>query len=64
MEAVEIQYYFNRAEAELARNLLHEEKVWSMVRMGNSHGYSAAGGATLVVKPEDVEKAKVILGIE
>lgn len=64
MEAVVVQYYRILAEAELDRNRLHEEGIWSMVRHGNLHAYNAAStDAYLVVRPGDLEKAREVLNI-
>ncbi len=65
MEQVVVKTFENLPEAELARNLLAAEKVWSMTRGGALSGYQGGGGLTsLIVKMEDLERPRLILGIE
>lgn len=64
MNAVVVHVYTNEVEAELAKNLLSEEKMWSMVRKELGSLYIGGfPGAALVVKPEDLDKAREILTI-
>lgn len=65
MEQVVVKTFKNLPEAELAKGLLAAEKVWSMVRGGVLSAYQNGGGETyVIVKTEDLERARLILGIE
>ncbi len=64
MNAVVIKTYTNDGEAELESGMLRAEGVWSMVRRELGSLYIGwFPGAVLVVRPEDLEKAKDILGL-
>lgn len=64
MNAVIINTYTNDGEAELESGMLRAEGVWSMVRKELGSLYiGGLPGAALVVKPEDLDKAKDILGV-
>lgn len=65
MEQVVVKIFNNLPEAELARNLLEAERVWSMLRGGNLSAYDKSGAGTyLFVKAVDLERARLLLGIE
>lgn len=64
-EQVVVKIFNNLPEAELARNLLEAERVWSMLRGGNLSAYDKGGAGTyLFVKVVDLERARLLLGIE
>jgi hypothetical protein len=48
-------------EAELAKNLLKENKIESIVQKGTFAGFSDAQAADLFVSEKDIEKTKEIL---
>lgn len=63
MKTITLKYFTNSSEAELAKNLLAAEGVWSMIRRGDLQAYdSGSSGASLEVKEEDTDKAQEIIG--
>lgn len=64
MEAVVVKTYTTEGEAELDSGLLKAQGVWCMLRKEIGSLYIGwFPGAVLVVRPEDLEKAKDILGL-
>jgi hypothetical protein len=57
-ELVTVSTFRSIVDAEIAKGVLDEAKIESMIRSDNAGGmYPAIGGAELVVRAEDVEKA-------
>jgi hypothetical protein len=65
MEQVLVKTFENLPGVELAKNLLAAERVWPMVRGCSLSGCQGGGGSTLlIVKKEELGRARLILGIE
>jgi hypothetical protein len=57
-ELVTVSTFRSIVDAEIAKGVLDDAKIESMIRSDNAGGmYPAIGGAELVVRAEDVEKA-------
>jgi hypothetical protein len=57
-ELVTVSTFRSIVDAEIAKGVLDEAKIESMIRSDNAGGmYPAIGGAELVVRAADVEKA-------
>ena len=57
-DLVALSTFHSRAEAQVAKGILDEKGIESMIRSDNAGGmYPALGGADLLVRAEDVEKA-------
>ena len=57
-ELVCVSTFRSIVDAEIAKGILDDAKIESMIRSDNAGGmYPAIGGAELVVRAEDVEKA-------
>lgn len=57
-ELVTVSTFRSIVDAEIAKGVLDDAKIESMIRSDNAGGmYPAIGGAELVVRAEDAEKA-------
>jgi hypothetical protein len=57
-DLVALSTFPSRADAQIAKGILDEKGIESMIRSDNAGGmYPALGGADLLVRAEDVEKA-------
>jgi Putative prokaryotic signal transducing protein len=57
-DLVALSNFPTRADAQIAKGILDEKGIESMIRADNVGGmYPAVGGADLLVRAEDVEKA-------
>jgi Putative prokaryotic signal transducing protein len=57
-ELVALSTFPTRADAQIAKGILDEKGIESMIRADNVGGmYPAVGGADLLVRAEDVERA-------
>jgi Putative prokaryotic signal transducing protein len=57
-DLVALSTFPSRADAQIAKGILDEKGIESMIRADNVGGmYPALGGADLLVRAEDVEKA-------
>ena len=57
-DLVALSNFPTRADAQIAKGILDEKGIESMIRSDNVGGmYPAVGGADLLVRAEDVEKA-------
>jgi hypothetical protein len=57
-DLVALSTFPSRADAQIAKGILDEKGIESMIRSDNVGGmYPALGGAELLVRAEDVEKA-------
>ncbi|HKH71222.1 MAG TPA: DUF2007 domain-containing protein [Vicinamibacterales bacterium] len=57
-DLVALSTFPSRADAQIAKGILDEKGIESMIRSDNVGGmYPALGGADLLVRAEDVEKA-------
>lgn len=64
-ELVTVATFPSAVDAEIAQGVLEEVGIESMIRSDNAGGmYPALGGADLVVRAEDAEKATEALGLE
>ncbi len=64
-DLVIVSTFHSVADAQIAKGVLDEIGVQSLVRSDNAGGmYPALGGADLVVRAEDVEKATEALGLD
>jgi hypothetical protein len=63
-ELVTVSTFPSAVDAEIAKGVLDDAGIESMIRSDNAGGmYPALGGADLVVRAEDVEKATEALGL-
>jgi hypothetical protein len=63
-ELVTVSTFPSAVDAEIAKGVLDDAGIESMIRSDNAGGmYPAIGGADLVVRAEDVEKATEALGL-
>lgn len=61
-ELVVVETFPSVADAEVAQGVLEEVEIESMIRSDNAGGmYPALAGAELVVRSEDVERAREAL---
>jgi hypothetical protein len=59
---ITISTFRSAADAQVAKGLLDEAGIESMIRADNAGGmYPAIGGADLLVRSEDLEKAQLLL---
>jgi len=64
-ELVTVSTFPSAVDAEIAKGVLDDAGIESMIRSDNAGGmYPALGGADLVVRAEDVEKATEALGLD
>ena len=57
-DLVSVSTFDSRTDAQIAKGVLDETGIESMIRSDNAGGmYPALGGADLLVKAEDLEKA-------
>ena len=64
-ELVTVATLPSAVDAEIAKGVLDDAGIESMIRSDNAGGmYPALGGADLVVRAEDAEKAVEALGLE
>jgi hypothetical protein len=57
-DLVSVSTFPSRTDAQIAKGVLDERGIESMIRSDNAGGmYPALGGAELLVKAEDLEKA-------
>jgi hypothetical protein len=64
-ELVTVSTFPSAVDAEIAKGVLDDAGIESMIRSDNAGGmYPALGGADLVVRAEDVEKASEALGLD
>ena len=64
-ELVTVSTFPSAVDAEIAKGVLDDAGIESMIRSDNAGGmYPALGGAELVVRAEDVEKATEALGLD
>ena len=64
-ELVTVSTFPSAVDAEIAKGVLNDAGIESMIRSDNAGGmYPALGGADLVVRAEDVEKASEALGLD
>ena len=58
IELVTVATFRSTVDAEIAKGVLDDARIESMIRSDNAGGmYPAIGGAELVVRAEDAEKA-------
>ena len=63
-ELVTVSTFPSAVDAEIAKGVLDDAGIESMIRSDNAGGmYPALAGADLVVRAEDVEKATEALGL-
>ena len=63
-ELVTVSTFPSAVDAEIAKGVLDDAGIESMIRSDNAGGmYPALGGADLVVRAEDAEKAIAALGL-
>ena len=61
-DLIAVSTFPSTADAQLAKGVLDEAGIESMIRSDNAGGmYPGIGGADLLVKAEDVERAKDVL---
>jgi hypothetical protein len=61
-DLVAISTFPSTADAQIARGLLHQAGIESVIRTDDGGGmYPAIGGAQLLVRAEDREKAEEVL---
>jgi hypothetical protein len=64
-DLVSISTFRSTADAQIAKGVLDDAGIESMMRADNAGGmYPAIGGAELLVRSEDVAKAREVLGAE
>ena len=64
-ELITVSTFRSTADAQIAKGILDEAGIDSMIRSDNAGGmYPALAGADLLVKSEDAEHAREILGPE
>ena len=64
-ELVTVSTFPSAVDAEIAKGVLDDAGIESMIRSDNAGGmYPALGGADLVVRAEDAAKAIAALGLE
>jgi hypothetical protein len=64
-DLVSISTFRSTADAQIAKGVLDEAGIESMMRADNAGGmYPAISGAELLVRSEDVAKAREVLGAE
>jgi len=64
-ELVTVSTFPSAVDAEIAKGVLDDAGIESMIRSDNAGGmYPALGGADLVVRAEDLEKATEALGLD
>lgn len=63
-ELVTVSTFPSAVDAEIAKGVLDDAGIESMIRSDNAGGmYPSLGGADLVVRAEDVERASEALGL-
>lgn len=63
LDLILVSTFRSTVEAEIAKGVLDDEGIESMIRTDDAGGmYPAIGGAELLVRPEDKEKAHAALG--
>jgi len=64
-ELVTVSTFPSTVDAEIAKGVLDDAGIESMIRSDNAGGmYPALGGADLVVRAEDIGKATEALGLD
>jgi len=62
-DLIVVSTFHSALDAQLAKGVLDEEGIDSMIRTDNAGGmYPTISGAELLVRPEDAEKAHAALG--
>jgi Putative prokaryotic signal transducing protein len=63
LDLISVSTFRSTADAQIAKGVLDEAGIESMIRADNAGGmYPAISGAELLVRSEDVEKARDALG--